>query len=297
MDVSIIIINYNTSLLLKNCLQSIFKYSTLFEFEIIVVDNASIDDSCQMIKFEFPTVKLIESKTNLGFGRANNLGATYANGKYLFLLNSDTLLIDNSIKVLFDFMNENVDLNVGACCGNLYKEDLSPNYSYSLNLPTLSNIFKYRAHLTSNDENFNTSNKNKDIANVIGADLFIRKELFDKLDGFDPVFFMYVEDSELSYRIKKNNNRIVSVPTAKFIHLQGKSSTSSFKIKLEIDGYIYFFLKHSNKFSLFIYLILEMFFCILRIFIYLLLIRFKDCMTYISTFKHLMLKMNIIVEK
>ena len=101
--VSIIIVNYNTKQLTLNCLKSIYEYTKDIDFEIIVVDNASSDGSVEAIRESFPIVNVIGSNENLGFGRANNLGAKYAQGKYLFLLNSDTLLIENSIKKLYDF--------------------------------------------------------------------------------------------------------------------------------------------------------------------------------------------------
>jgi GT2 family glycosyltransferase len=97
MDVSITIVNYNTKDLLKQCIESVFEKTQDVEFEIIVVDNASSDGSQQMVKELFPKVTLIESPENLGFGRANNLGNKVAKGKYLFILNSDTILIENSI--------------------------------------------------------------------------------------------------------------------------------------------------------------------------------------------------------
>lgn len=288
MDVSIIIVNYNTALLLKNCLHSIIEKTIDLDYEIIVVDNASTDDSVVMIELNFDKVKLIKSDENIGFGRANNKGAKYADGKYFFFLNSDTLLINNAIKILFDFMENDANLNVGACCGNLYKQDLSPNYSYSLNLPSLLSIFKYRAHLRIKDENFNHTNVNKDIINVIGADLFIKKKLYDLLDGFDPKFFMYVEDSEFSYRINKTKYKIVSIPNAKIIHLQGKSSTNTFKIRMEIDGYLYYFHKHYNDLTVLSYLSLELFFCLLRMMVYVLLFRCDDFKTYRSVLGYLL---------
>lgn len=290
MDVSIIIVNYNTSLLLKNCLESIIEQTSDLNYEIIVVDNASKDKSCDIVKRSFPKVKLIENDTNLGFGNANNTGALIAKGKYLFFLNSDTLLITNAVKILFSTMERDISNTIGVCCGNLYKEDLSPNYSYSLRLPSLWNIVRYRAHLSIKDEIFNCTEVIKDILNVIGADLFISSQLFNSIDGFDNRFFMYVEDSELSYRINKLKLRAVSVPSAKIIHLQGKSSLTRFKIRNEIDGYLYFFKKHFNIKTLMFYIIIELFFCFLRIVINLILLRANKVKVYIENFNYLLTK-------
>ena len=127
MNVSIIIVNYNTSNLLKDCLCSIIEKTQFIEYEIIVVDNNSGDDSVAMVEQQFTNVKLIKNNINLGFGKANNIGYTYAKGKYLFLLNTDTLLINNAIKILFDFMEDPKHSSVGSCGGNLYTNNLKTN--------------------------------------------------------------------------------------------------------------------------------------------------------------------------
>ena len=257
MDVSIVIVNYNTSALLKDSLLSTFEKTTGLLYEIIVVDNASSDDSVVMLRRDFPQIRLIESKENLGFGRANNVGAQVATGNYLFLLNTDTLLINNAIKILFDFMEEHQD--VGACGGNLYKADMKPNFSYSLYFPTLFSIFCYRSRLSFllNNEYFNDTGKAKDVAIIIGAGLFLRKKVFDALKGFDPSFFMYVEDGDLCYRISKINFRVVSNPGAKIIHLQGASSSTVFKYTMEVAGYSIYFKNHSSSFTCRMYKIIE----------------------------------------
>jgi len=270
MDVSIIIVNYNTSLLLQNCINSIVEKTVDIKYEIIVVDNDSKDESVQILEADFLTVQLIKSPVNLGFGRANNLGASTAKGKYLFLLNTDTLLINNAIKVLFDFMELENNLDIGACGGNLFNLDLTPNFSYSLKFPSLYNVFLYRSKLEflKKNDSFNNTGDVKEVSIIIGADFFVRKELFDSIDGFDPSFFMYVEDGELCYRIKKLNYRIVSVPTAKIIHLQGKSSTNGFKLKMEYMGYLIFFKKHFSFLTLLCYKTIELFFAFLRFLVF-----------------------------
>lgn len=102
MNVSVIIVNYNTKELTKNCLASIFEKTKNIDFEVIVSDNGSTDGSIEMIKSDFPQVVLIENNVNLGFGKANNIAAKIAKGKYLLFLNSDTILLNNAVKEFFD---------------------------------------------------------------------------------------------------------------------------------------------------------------------------------------------------
>ena len=108
MDVSIILVNYNTKELTGDCIKSVYELTRDISYDIFVVDNASSDGSVQMIKEEFPAVKLIESPENLGFGRANNLAIKQSEAKYCFLLNTDTVLVNNAVKILFDFMEKPV---------------------------------------------------------------------------------------------------------------------------------------------------------------------------------------------
>ena len=120
MDVSIIIVNYNTKQLLKDCLNSIYEHTENISFEVIVSDNGSKDGSIEMLKAEFPQVILIENNANLGFGKANNKGLAIAKGKYIFYLNSDTILLNNAVKLFFDYFEENGKKeNIGALGCNL----------------------------------------------------------------------------------------------------------------------------------------------------------------------------------
>lgn len=121
MDVSVIIVNYNTKDLILNCIQSIYEKTKDLTFEIIVSDNDSKDDSIKQISSQFPEVKIIENKKNLGFGMANNEGFKIAQGKYVFCLNPDTILINNAIKFLYDFMEHNEECAAGGgiCLTNI----------------------------------------------------------------------------------------------------------------------------------------------------------------------------------
>ena len=138
MDVSVIVVNYKTRDLTLQCLRSLFKYTYGVKMEVIVVDNASQDDTPYSIRREFPQVRVVESQENLGFGKANNLGNTYAIGKYLFLLNSDTIVIHNIVRQFFEFME--IHPEYVSCGGNLLDRD-GVNCNVGGNFPSVMQEF------------------------------------------------------------------------------------------------------------------------------------------------------------
>lgn len=234
MVVSVIIVNYKTQKLLLDTINSVFEKTQNIDFEIIVVDNNSDDNSKKTIEEKYGnTVQFIGLKENIGFGRANNEGAKYAKGKFLFFLNSDTILINNAIKILADFLEKNEE--VGICGGNLYFDDLSPAHSCMPKRPSVflefSSVFAFIPFkiLWGKRFDFNTSGMSKEVADIIGADLMIRTDIFKKLGGFSADFFLYFEESELAHRVSISGYKIFSVPDAKIIHLEGKSTTSDIK--------------------------------------------------------------------
>ena len=263
MDVSVIIVNYNTLELTKNTSESVFEKTRGLKYEIILVDNASTDGSVEFFERSYQEkIILIKNKENLGFGKANNIGAKEAKGKYLFLLNSDTLLINNAIKILFDFMEKNN--KCGVCGGNLYDAQLFPTFSYKkkmmgyeselkepLIFGLISIISKKLKKYDWSNPFFNFSDNNLKVELIIGADFFIRREIFEKLTGFDEDFFMYHEESELCFRVLKLGYSIYNVPAAKIIHLEGQSSRIKLeKFKIERKSKYLFFYKTKGISSL-----------------------------------------------
>lgn len=230
MDVSIIIVNYNTRKLTQNCLDSIFKNTSGVSFEVILVDNASNDGSVELFKQE-KSIQFIKSDKNLGFGMANNEGFKIAKGKYVFCLNPDTLLLNNAIKILFDFMETHP--NAGVCGGNLYDCDMNPTHSYRMTLPSIWWEIDYHLGylfgklLWGRNLEFNYTDKLRSVGYITGADMMVRKEIIDKVGGFSKRFFMYYEECELTYRIRKAGYEVYSVPEAKIQHLEGKSFKTS----------------------------------------------------------------------
>lgn len=229
-DVSIILVNYNTKDLLINCIDSIFEKTIDISYEIIIVDNDSHDGTENAIKRNFPDINFIQSGANIGFGRANNLGIEEAKGEFIFLLNSDTILINNAVKILYDYINKNP--NVGICGGNLYNLDHKPTISFGRCMPgiihDLDSLFGgvYSRIIYGKNIFYNHNDKPMIINGYIsGADMMIRKEVLDELGVFDSDFFMYYEETELTWRIRKAGYTVVSLPGAKIIHLEGASET------------------------------------------------------------------------
>lgn len=241
MDVSIIIVNYNTKELIIECLKSIYLKTELVAYEIIVVDNASVDGSVEVLSELFPDIIFVRNEKNIGFGRANNEGVKVSKGEYLFFLNPDTILLNNAIGILVDFLRKNP--LIAICGGNLYDVNMNLSHSYSLFFPSLFWEFnlllggklakmKYGCLADKNE-----TNASIDVAYITGADMLIRKDLFVGFGGFSSDFFMYYEETELTYRIKQQGFHIVNIPQAKIMHLEGASfDVSEFRLKQMFIG-------------------------------------------------------------
>ena len=227
MDVSIIIVNYNTAQLTLQCIESIYSKTSKLVYEIIVVDNASTDNSVELIRDKFPNVLLVQSDVNLGFGRANNLAYQSALGNYIFLLNSDTILVNNAIYKLFCFLEANLQITIVG--GQLLNKQLFPVHSYSVFFPSISwEVNNLLCGLLSKVKKLCKKRQLKYnnyflVSYITGADMMIRRSVIDKLGLFDPDFFMYFEETEMSHRYSQFNHSIAFFPQAKIIRLEGKS--------------------------------------------------------------------------
>ena len=269
MDISIIIVSYNTEELMKNCLKSVFEKIQDVSFEVFVVDNNSNDGSCKIIEQEFPQVKLIKNNENKGFGVANNLAIRESNAKYVFLLNSDTILLNNAVMIFFEFMEQAENQNVSCCGGNLYDEKLNYGYSYSI-FPTIEQVFFKRFYLDKFFKNYyqkrfalggyEESASVKEVDSVSGADMFLRKSVLDEVGLFDEDFFLYYEETELSWRMNKSGYKSVIVPDARVIHLAGASESESFdKFKIVKQSELMFFEKCYGKAQKFLVKLIHIF--------------------------------------
>ncbi|MCL5090383.1 MAG: glycosyltransferase family 2 protein [Patescibacteria group bacterium] len=276
-DISIIILNFNTKDLLKQCLESVIKstvYSrqkTVDKIEIIVVDNASEDGSIEMIEKEFLEkekkvqddkkdkirIKLIKNKENLGFAAGNNVGLKEAKGRYILFLNSDTIVFPQTLEKMVKYLDENPEVGLATCRVEFLDGTLDPashrgfptpwrSFTYFLGLEKLfphSRLFSgyHLGHLNQNETH--------EIDTPTGAFYLVRKEILDKIGSFDERYFMYAEDIDLSLRIKKTGWKVMFVPIAKIIHIkkqsgrakkvQGKITEAAKKIREKTISYFF----------------------------------------------------------
>lgn len=265
MDISFIIVNWNTADLLKNSIRSI---KNDYSFEIIVVDNASTDNSVSMLKKEFPDIVLIENSVNMGFACAVNQGIGVAEGEYVILLNSDAVLESGSVDRLISYMNENPD--TGVCGGQLINPDGSRQNSFD-NFPSLATelLNKSLLRLFFPDK---YPSKNMDyraplnVDSIIGACFVIRKKCMQEVGLLDEDYFFFMEETDWCYRVSKAGYKITFVPSAKITHLQGKSAEKihiKSRVEYYYSRYLYFF-KNRGKLSFAILLCSVFLRCILK---------------------------------
>ena len=245
MDFSIIIINYNTKELIRDCLNSIFLSCGQGDFEIIVVDNNSGDGSADMLNSDFShKIKLIANKNNIGFGPANNQGAKIAKGEYLFFLNSDTVIKENILTPIKEFFILNP--MAGVISPRLILSDgTNQKYAYG-RFPGLVGLLARNF-----GREFDENKSSFTVDWVSGAAMAIRKNVWEKIGGFDEKFFMYFEDIDLCKRAKNFGFEIVVLLSVRLVHTGGKSiKVSADRKRMYYDSQSYFFRKHYGKLKL-----------------------------------------------
>lgn len=226
-QISIIIVNYNTSEYLIKCLESIYDMTSGVEIEVIVIDNNSIDRSIENLKEIFPEVKLILRSVNGGFGSGCNEGAKYAKGNYLAFVNPDIILRENVFCDFFDFMENNSE--VGMCSGSFYDFDGIKLPTYCKFPGTYSELLEIIGRGTQRRlMKFLDSKEMKSLIPfkvdwITGACMFFRKEHFNQVGGFDENFFLYYEDVDIQYRLKKAGYSVVCIPILKIYHFNNSS--------------------------------------------------------------------------
>ncbi|NTU73059.1 glycosyltransferase family 2 protein [Candidatus Roizmanbacteria bacterium] len=232
-DVSIIIVNWNTRDILRDCLLSVYAQTQALTYELIVVDNASSDGSAEMVKHEFPLVTLITNSENCGFGVANNQGMRIARGRFVLLLNSDTLVLDGAIQKTLHYADKNPEVGVIGCQA-VWPDGRRQNTCLrfaNLSLLALSSLLFFREAkpfqipLLHPDRYLNLDLEQEHNVDIVaGCFFFVRQDVIDKVGMFDEDFFMYGEEAEWCFRILQAGWLIRYFPGAKIVHLYGASS-------------------------------------------------------------------------
>ena len=232
-DLSVVILNYNTQALLKDCLESIEKSQLKkYQIEIIVVDNASTDQSVTMVKKEFKKVKLIQSQKNVGFSAGNNLAVSEISGRLVLFLNPDTKVMADTFVTMIEYLDQNPQAGIVTCRVEL--PDGRLDYPCHRGFPTPLNAFIYFSGLVKlfpqnkffggYTLSYLSLDQVHEIDACSGAFLLIRKDLGQKLDWWDEDYFWYGDDLDFCYRVKKNGFKVMFVPKTKIIHYRGAAS-------------------------------------------------------------------------
>ena len=278
MDLSVVIVNYQTFELTKNTINSIFEYDYPFELEVIVVDNASSDDSMSRLQDYFgDRVRFIASAKNNGFAAGNNQALRVVEARYVLLLNSDTIVWENTLESIYNYMEDHKD--VGACGCRVLLENGELDKACKRSFPNVKNSFFRLFHIPTNsaDDNYNLDNLPDDeiyeIDCLTGAFMFMRKEALDTAGLLDETFFMYGEDIDLCYRIKNSGWKIIYYGESKITHLKGASSKKQ-KSKLIYEFYramyIYYKKHHAEESSFIVNIVVYIgiaVLCILKLFL------------------------------
>jgi GT2 family glycosyltransferase len=251
-DLSIIIVSYNTRDLLRNCLQSVFASQTKYSYEVIVHDNGSPDNSADMVTAEFPQVKLLRGE-NIGFSAGNNAGIQQASGRNILLLNPDTEIEKDTIEVAMKFFEEHSEIGVLTCKVVLGNGEIDPACRRSFPTPWiaiarfsgLSKFFPQSKFFNAYNLGYLPEDESYEIDTCSGAFFLTRKEVVDRVGLLDEDFFMYNEDVDWCYRIKSAGWKIYYHPETQITHFKRQSSRFSKKAQWEFHrSMIVFHRKH-----------------------------------------------------
>ncbi|RSK40567.1 glycosyltransferase family 2 protein [Mangrovimonas spongiae] len=251
MKLSVVILNYNVRYFLELCLTSVREAIKDIDAEIIVVDNHSPDDSCQMIKNNFPEVILIENKENLGFSKGNNIGVSKAKGEYVCVLNPDTVVTEDTFKTLLQFSDTQEKLGIVGCklidgTGTFLPES-------KRNIPT-PKVALYKMLGFSKQYYANQINQSKigEVPILVGAFMLLKTSIYKEVGGFDEDYFMYGEDVDLSYKVLKSGYKNFYNGTTTVIHYKGESTLKDVNYAKRFYGAMQiFYKKHFKRHMLF----------------------------------------------
>ncbi len=225
MDISIIIVNWNTKDLLSQCLRSVYETIKNLSCEVIVVDNASTDGSVSMLRHEFPSVEVVENSANRGFGAASNQALRIMKGRYALLLNTDTVLTANAVQNLYLFLESHP--HAAMACGQLLNADGSKQNSIAafptfLTLLTNTSLLEYMFPKRFPSKRYHCAGP-IEIESGIGACLLVRKQAIDEVGMLDERYYFFFEETDWAYQMRAAGWKIFHVPSAFIYHFQGQS--------------------------------------------------------------------------
>ncbi|KAF2509251.1 glycosyltransferase family 2 protein [Flavobacterium zhairuonense] len=256
MQLSVIILNYNVRYFLEQCVLSVQEAISAMDAEIIVVDNNSSDDSCLMLQERFPKVKLIQNKENFGFPKGNNIGVQEAQGKYLCILNPDTIVAEDTFIKTLAFAEAQQDLGIIGCKlidgkGNFLPESKrgipTPWVAFTKVLGLYKFFPKWKIFNQYYAQHIN-ENENGKVEILVGAFMFMTRELYNDLNGFDENCFMYADDIDLSYRVLQKQKTNYYFAETTVLHYKGESTIKDEKyMKRFQEAMNFFYNKHFKK--------------------------------------------------
>lgn len=244
-DLSIGIVTCNGKSVLADCLESIYRAGIASSFEVIVVDNASIDGTSEWLSKSFPTVRLIQNRDNLGIAVGNNQCLKAAQGRYVLLLNNDTIVLPGMLDKLVGFADSHPD--AGAVGGKLVNPDGSFQASFS-NFPSLWSELIHATRLWTFYDKHYPSRGETDAAQevdwICSACLLLRWSAVEQVGGVDEMYVMYSDETDLQYRLHRSGWKVYYLPDVKTIHLGGQSASHWRRRRLIYRGKLLFFIKH-----------------------------------------------------
>lgn len=255
-DVSVIIVNWNTCDLLQQCLQSVYTQTSSIDYEVIVVDNGSTDGSGEMVQREFGQATLVANRDNRGFAAANNQGMAIAKGRYILLLNSDTVVLDRAIEKTAAFADQHLDTAVIGC------RVLNPDHTLQNScfmFPSLLNWFLFATYLYRlfpknrffgrEQMTWWSRNDSREVDVVTGCYMLVRKEAIDEVGLMDERFFMYAEETDWCYRFKAKGWKNRFTPDAEIIHIGGASAVKLGARRAQVTNrsFVRYMFKHWSR--------------------------------------------------
>ncbi len=273
--VDIVIISYNSRKLTENCINSLINGNESLIKKIILVDNASQDDTVSVIKKKYPSIELILNSENLGYAKAVNIGIKYTNTEIVIISNSDIIYPPGSVQSMVQYINKSLEI------GCIAPQQIYPNGAWQRSYgfyPGLKHALMDLLFLTSFNNLFKKmfwkilpiDRNPKYVEYLDGACLFIRKEAFAQLNGFDEDYFFYTEEADFCYRLNRSQWQVVFYPKVKIIHNRGGSSQSNHSdfIKMLIESKILFCKKHYTNFHTKLFIKIESYHSIIMKFLW-----------------------------